>query len=207
MPWSAVAGSAVGALVSSALAPSPAGAVAAADPFASQRAQYQTQLSQMMQPGSSFNPSDPSYAFSFNQGLTALNRSNAASGMGASGNALAGATAYGNQQAQLGYANQFTRLAELAGAGTGSPTAASQAITAANTTQQQGATAVGTAVGNTASNWFSSPSTTPTDTPNPTVTSPNTYLNQVNNPNSLNYNPLGLALGSTQSFSSSGSTP
>lgn len=192
MAWMPIAGSAVGALVSSALTPSPTSAAAAADPFAGQRGQYQTQLNQMMQPGSSFNPSDPSYSFSFNQGLTAMNRANAASGMGASGNALAGATAYGQNQAQTGYANQFSRLSQLAGAGAGSPAAAGQIIAGNNALQQQGATAFGSAVGTGVQNWFSQPATTPAAQAQPTS---NPYQTGASAPSIMNTSGNGATLG------------
>lgn len=171
MPWasalfSAVAAPLIGGVVSSVFAPSsPApgavtpgtagstsaqGAAAVADPFAAQRPQYQAQLNQMMQPGAQFNASDPSYAFRFNQGLDALQRTQAASGQTGSGAALLAAQQYGQGSASQEYQNQFNRLSQLAGVGAGSPGAAGQILNQAGQTQQAGATAAGNLLGNAA---------------------------------------------------------
>lgn len=166
MPWTAVAGAVVGSVVSSALAPSgstsPTGAAAAADPFAAQRSQYQTQLSNMMTPGAVFNSSDPSYAFRFQQGADSLNRQQNATGNMGSGAEMAAATTYGQNMASQEYANQFSRLSQLAGANIGSPAAAGQILSGAGQQQQGGATALGGAIGNAAGtafgNWMNTPS-------------------------------------------------
>jgi hypothetical protein len=95
---------------------------AAADPFASQRGQYQNQLQQMMT--GQFTPQDPSYAFRLGEGQQALERSAAAKGMLGSGNILAELQKYGQGMASQEYQNQYNRLLPLTGATTGSPGAA-----------------------------------------------------------------------------------
>lgn len=158
MPWTAVASAVAGSVVSSALSDSgggggSAGAMAAADPFASQRGQYQEQLSAMMKPGG-FNPQDPSYQWRFDQGQQALERSIGAQGMLGSGNRLMALQQYGQGAASQEYQNQFSRLSTLAGAGTGSPGMAGQIASNQATSEQQGYTALGSAVGNAAiSSW------------------------------------------------------
>lgn len=93
-----------------------------ADPFASQRPQYQGMLQQLMT--GNFTPDDPSYKFRFNQGLEGVNRATAAQGQLMSGNRLAALTEYGQNFASQEYNNQYQRLAQLAGANIGSPSGA-----------------------------------------------------------------------------------
>src|SRR5271168_4603797 len=87
----AVAGSVAGSLVSSAVAPSSNSsaqtAANAADPFASQRGQYQTMLSQLINNPSSIT-SQPGYQFGLQQSQNAVEGSAAANGMVNSGNVL-----------------------------------------------------------------------------------------------------------------------
>lgn len=97
-------------------------AVTAADPFASQRPQYQNALSSLMQ--GNFTPNDPSYKFRFDQGQQALERSAAAKGFLGSGNMLQELQNYGQGMASQEYQNQYNRLLPLTGATTGSPSAA-----------------------------------------------------------------------------------
>lgn len=144
------------------------GAAGAADPFASQRPAYQDYLYKLMS-GDVTTSQDPSYKWRFDQGLEAVNRGQAGSGMLNSGNRLAALMDYGQGQASTEYANQFQRLAQLSGANIGSPSVAAQMQY-----QQQGNTAAGImSVGNSlsklmntegsngqtygqqASNWFS----------------------------------------------------
>lgn len=101
---------------------------AAADPFASQRGQYQNSLAQLMQ--GNFTPSDPSYAFRVGQGQQALERSAAAKGFLGSGNILAELQKYGQDMGSQEYQNQYNRLLPLTGATSGSPAAAGTAIAA-----------------------------------------------------------------------------
>jgi len=161
MPWAAVAGAVVGGVVNAALAPSPpsqpaasgpsgvpasGSAAATADPFASQRPQYQTQLNSLM--NGQFSPSDPSYNWRFNQGMEGVNRTMAAQGLNSSGQQLTALENYGQGQASTEYANQFSRLSQLAGGNIGSPAAAGQLVQGQQAQQQAGATAFGSTVGN-----------------------------------------------------------
>lgn len=166
MPWG-IAAAVAGAVVSSALAPDPpsggggggGGAAAkAADPFAEQRPQYQTQLNTLMNGG--FSPSDPSYGFRFNQGMDSLNRTKAAEGLTQSGNQSAALVDYGQNQASTEYSNQFNRLAQLSGANVGSPAAAGQILYGQNQANQQSASAVGGIVSkgvNAFADWVNQP--------------------------------------------------
>lgn len=98
----------------------------AADPFASERGAYQDDLRTLM--NGEFKTSDPSYQWRFKQGMEGVNRGAAASGLLRSGNRLAALEDYGQNQASTEYANQFSRLSQLAGANVGSPSAAAQHI-------------------------------------------------------------------------------
>lgn len=164
MPWVAVAGAVASGVVSNVMAPdAPSGgggggggggsAPAAADPFASQRPQYQDALSKLM--SGTFTSSDPSYKFRFDQGQQALERSSASKGFFGSGNMGTALVDYGQQQGATEYANAFSRLSQLAGANVGSPAAAGQIIAGQQATQQQGQLAFGNLVGKavTNTNW------------------------------------------------------
>jgi hypothetical protein len=67
--------------------------------------------------------------------------------MTGSGAEMAAASAYGQNMASTEYANQFSRLSQLAGANVGSPAAAGQIIQGAANQQQAGATAFGSQIG------------------------------------------------------------
>jgi hypothetical protein len=101
---------------------------AAADPFASQRGQYQNSLANLM--NGQFSTSDPSYAWRVGQGQQALERSAAAKGYLGSGNILAELQNYGQNQGSQEYQNQYNRLLPLTGATTGSPGTAGATIAA-----------------------------------------------------------------------------
>lgn len=153
MSFSAVAigvGSAVaGAAVSSALAPSPSsasGAAGAADPFASQRGQYQTMLANLINNPSSIT-SQPGYQFGLTTGVNQVQGSAAAKGMLNSGNTLAGIDQFSQSYAATQLQNQELLLAQLAGANIGSPGTAGQILNSQNQTNQQSASALGNAVG------------------------------------------------------------
>ena len=159
-------GGALGSMVGSAIAGGGAGsggagtpgsAVAAADPFAAQRGQYQQSLQQLMQ--GKFTPTDPSYQFRLDQGTEAVNRGAAASGLLRSGNRLAELMQYGQNLGSTEYGNQFQRLALLSGAEIGSPATAAGLIqgnlagsTAAGMKLGQG---VGEQVGGWLQDWMS----------------------------------------------------
>lgn len=100
---------------------------ALADPFATQRAQYQQQLQQLMADPSSIQGT-PGYQFRLGQGVNALDRSAAAKGMLHSGNQLYDLENYAQGLASTEYDNQLNRLMTLSGATTGSPAAAGQAL-------------------------------------------------------------------------------
>jgi hypothetical protein len=108
----------------------------------------------MMQPGHAMNVQDPSYAFRYDQGLIGQERALAAGGMAGSGNAMAAGAMYGQGQASNEYANQFSRLSQLAGANIGSPAAAGQILSQAGQMQQGGATALGNSIGSAVGNMF-----------------------------------------------------
>lgn len=130
----------VGGAINNALSPNPQKAIDAADPFSTQRPQYQPQLQEMMQ--GRFSPTDPSYDFRFNQGQKAMERTLAASGMGKSGNALTALMQYGQGMASSEYQNQYQRLAQLSGAnfGTGAAGGIAQQQAAAQSGQAAAAT-------------------------------------------------------------------
>lgn len=147
------------------------GASAAADPFAAERPQYMDALQKLMKEGFSegFGPTDPSYKFRFDQGLEAVNRSMAASGLLNSGNRAAAVTEFGQNFASTEYANEFQRLAQLSGANIGSPSVAAQLQYQQQGNASAGIQSLGNAAqklwntagsngqtyGQQASNWFS----------------------------------------------------
>jgi hypothetical protein len=146
----AVAGSVAGSLVSSATSSSPSSgaqtAANAADPFASQRGQYQQQLSQLINNPSSIT-STPGYQFGLTQSQNAVEGSAAANGMVNSGNVLnalsTNAQGYASQQLN----NQELLLAQLSGANVGSPGTAGQILQGQNNLNQQAAGTLGSQVG------------------------------------------------------------
>jgi hypothetical protein len=111
---------------------------AAADPFASQRPQYQAQLSSLMANPSSVS-SLPGYQFQFQQGLDALQRTEAASGRLGGGGADIAAVQYGQNYANNAFSTYEQMLAQLSGATIGSPGTAGTLLTQGlNTAGQAG---------------------------------------------------------------------
>lgn len=161
MAWAAIGAAAVGVVGSALTKPKNkgGGSAEAADPFASQRPQYQGQLHNLM--NGEFSPTDPSYSFRFNQGLDGLNRTLSSQGQLSSGNQMAAITDYGQNMASTEYANQYARLAQLSGANVGSPAAAGQILYGQEQQQQAGMTAalgsIGNAAGGAFSNWMNPP--------------------------------------------------
>lgn len=166
MAWGAIGGAAVsliggeifgddGGGVSSSGAPS-SGAAQVADPFASQRKQYQTQLQTLMQDPGSFE-SSPAYGFAFDQGLEAVNRTAAAKGMLGSGNRLYELTKYGQGLAGQQYMGQANLLATLAGATSGSPGTAGGIQASANQAAGQGAGQLANSVIGGVADWWNDP--------------------------------------------------
>jgi len=145
MPWS-VAAAVGGAVVSSALAPSPSSSGASqADPFASQRGQYQTMLQNLIANPDSVTQS-AMYKTQMAQGTAAVNQGEAASGYLNSGNRGTALQNEGENLATTDYNNQLTELNLLSGANVGSPGTAGQLTGAQSAQQTQAAGAVGNAV-------------------------------------------------------------
>jgi len=149
-----VAGAATSAVVGSALGGGSGGgnsgaqqASAQADPFASQRPQYQQMLSNLISNPSSVT-STPGYQFQMQQALAGVEGSAAANGMINSGNVLSALTTQAGNQASTGYYNQAELLAQLAGANIGSPGEAGAITQGQNVLNQQGTSALAGSVGN-----------------------------------------------------------
>lgn len=87
---------------------------ALADPFASQRGQYQQQLSALMADPNSVTKT-PGYQFNFDQGMQGLQRQEAASGNLNSGTADAAAVKYGEDYAMKTFTEYESMLTQLAG--------------------------------------------------------------------------------------------
>ena len=163
MSFAAVAvgvGSAVaGAVVTSALAPSPSSgasaAANAADPFASQRGQYQQQLSNLINNPSSIT-STPGYQFGLQQSQNAVEGSAAANGMVNSGNVLSALSTNAQGYAATQLNNQELLLAQLSGANVGSPGTAGQILQGQNQANQQAAGTLGNAIGGAVQQGFNS---------------------------------------------------
>ena len=117
-----------------------------ADPFASQRPQYQSQLSALMANPSSVT-STPGYQFNLDQGLQQLTRMGASQGMLGSGNMLQAVTQYGQNYATNQYQTQLNNLMQLAGVNAGNPGAAGQIQYNQNQANAQGAGILGATMG------------------------------------------------------------
>lgn len=161
MPFAAVGGAlaagVAGAVVSSALAPSPSSgssatgqAASAADPFASQRGQYQTMLQNLVTNPSSVTQT-PGYQFGMDQGTAAVNSGEASAGYLNSGNRGVALEQFGQNYATGEYQQQFSNLAALSGANTGQPGEAGQILANQATQQSQQAGALGNSIGNAVS--------------------------------------------------------
>lgn len=145
----AVGAAVAGSVVSSALAPDPSSgaqaAASAADPFASQRGQYQTMLSKLINDPSSIT-STPGYQFGLQQSQNAVEGSAAANGMVNSGNVLSALSTNAQGYAATQLNNQELLLAQLSGANVGSPGTAGQILQNQNQQNQQAAGTLGNAV-------------------------------------------------------------
>lgn len=159
MPWgiaAGVVGSVAGAAVSGAMSDSgggASGAAGAADPFASQRGQYQDMLSALIKDPSSIT-SQPGYQFNLDQGLKSVTGNAAASGLLNSGNLLTSLQQYGSSYASNQLQNQELLLAQLAGANVGSPGTAGQILQGQNQLNQQSSSLLGNAVGGAVTQGF-----------------------------------------------------
>lgn len=154
----AVAGAVVGGVVDSAMSGGSSGsqqAAGAADPFASQRGQYQTMLSSLINDPSSIT-STPGYQFGLQQSQNAVEGSAAANGMVNSGNVLSALSTNAQGYAATQLNNQELLLAQLSGANVGSPGTAGQILQGQNQLNQQAAGTVGNAIGGAVTSGFNS---------------------------------------------------
>jgi hypothetical protein len=131
------------------------GAANAADPFASQRGQYQTMLAQLINNPSSIT-SNPGYEFGLEESNKAVEGSAAANGMVNSGNVLQALSTNSQGYAAQQLNNQELLLAQLAGANIGSPGTAGQILAGQNTANQASAGALGSQVGSAVTSGFNS---------------------------------------------------
>lgn len=160
MPWSAVAGAIVSSAVNGIMAPDQQSgnsattqqAAQAADPFQNQRPGYMQALSDMMYGKGSSVGADPSSKFRLDKGFMGIERSSAASGMYGSGNMGIALEDYRHDLSTTDYANQFSRLAQLAGANIGNPGTAGQIIAGQAQANQQSQAAFGATIGKAVSN-------------------------------------------------------
>jgi hypothetical protein len=145
----AVAGGVASSVVGSALGGGSSGASSAAnaaDPFASQRGQYQSMLSNLINNPSSIT-SQPGYQFGLDQSNKAIEGSAAANGMVNSGNVLQALSTNSQNYAATQLNNQELLLAQLSGANVGSPGTAGQILQGQNTLNQQAAGTLGSQLG------------------------------------------------------------
>jgi hypothetical protein len=99
-------------------------AAAAADPFASQRPQYQQQLQGLLTDPSSFK-TDPGYQFALGQGQEGISRaSNALYGTQRTGHLAPELAKFTEGYASQAYSDRINQLTTLAGGNQGSPAAA-----------------------------------------------------------------------------------
>lgn len=117
-------------------------AAAAADPFASQRGQYQQMLQALMTSPGSFALS-PAAQATLDIGRQNLERSAAAKGFLGSGNVLGELMNYGQQVASQDYWKQIQNLQALSGATTGSPAAAGASLASIFDAQQRAMSQIG----------------------------------------------------------------
>ena len=141
----AVAGSATSSLLSNGNSGAQS-AANAADPFASQRGQYQTMLSNLINNPSSIT-SQPGYQFELDQSNKAIEGSAAANGMVNSGNVLQALSTNSQGFAAQQLNNQELLLAQLSGANIGSPGEAGSILQGQNQSNQAAASTLGSQVG------------------------------------------------------------
>lgn len=106
------------------LAQAGAQAAAVADPWASQRGQYQTMLSQLTQNPGSAMQNNPFFKWQQDQGLEAVNRKMAASGGRVSGNRMMALSDYAQNQSGQNFFQLADLYALLGGARNQNPAAA-----------------------------------------------------------------------------------
>jgi hypothetical protein len=125
----------------------------AADPFASQRGQYQGMLSNLINNPSSIT-STPGYQFGLTQSQNAVEGSAAANGMVNSGNVLDALSTNAQGYASTQLTNQELLFAQLSGANVGSPGEAGSILQGQNTLNQQSAGALGSQIGSAVQSGF-----------------------------------------------------
>jgi len=143
-----VAGSAVSSIFGgSSASDATTAAATAADPFASQRAQYQPMLQQLVtNPNSVLDTAESKYLQE--QGMNSVNAGAGASGMLNSGNRLLALQKEGQGLAATTYQQQFNNLATLSGATSGSSATSAQILANQASSQASGASALGGSIGN-----------------------------------------------------------
>jgi len=125
-------------------------AASLADPFASQRGQYQQQLQGLLTDPSSFK-TDPGYQFALGQGQEGISRaSNALYGTQRTGHLAPELAKFTEGYANQAYSDRINQLMQLSGANTGSPAAAGQLLAGGFANQDKslagGAAGVGTLI-------------------------------------------------------------
>jgi hypothetical protein len=134
----------------------------AADPFSASRAQYATQLNNLMSNPSSVTTT-PGYQFLQQQGLEGVSRQMAARGYNTSGNELLALQNQGQSLANSQYQQQLSNLMQLSGASQTPAQGTTAASNILNTTGQNGWNAVGQGLGTLSSNigaiknWWENP--------------------------------------------------
>lgn len=153
-------------------------AAALADPFASQRGQYQTDLSNLYADPSSVQ-NTPGYQFALQQGLGATaNRDNNKFGLGA-GSTSVDMQNYAQGLASQTYNSTVGQLEQLSGANTASPGTAATAYASgmnASALAQTGAMGALSPLFQAAATPVTNPGTTPTLPANPTVNDLNSHV-------------------------------
>jgi hypothetical protein len=108
----------------------------AADPYRSQRAQWQQPIVDLMKDPSSILQ-DPTFKASLDLGLEGVNRTAGAQGMSLSGNKLAALQQYGQTAGYNAIQTKLKNLMDLGGVTSGSPAGAAAAIQAGQKTKAQ----------------------------------------------------------------------
>lgn len=149
----AVAAPLIGGAISSLFGGSSSGnagvqqAAGAADPFASQRPQYQQQLSDLMSGKTPFAETTGSQALT-KTGMDAESAQMAARGLSGSGAEKAALTSYATGIAGQDYNAQMSNLMQLSGAGAGSTGTAGNILAGQSTANTNALGTFGSAVGN-----------------------------------------------------------
>jgi hypothetical protein len=121
-------------------------AAAAADPFASQRGQYQQMLSQLMtNPNNTMTSGE---TFAMNKGLDAVTAQMGARGLSGSSNQQTALIDYATGSAQQSRQQEISNLMTMSGATSGSPGTAGQVLGNQATSNQTAASTFGSSVGN-----------------------------------------------------------